>query len=273
MRKYRQLGTALIALTWIGTASSSGGPVKSELAFAPETDFSKFQHSNPNHSRLPCLLCHRRETNAAQPTLPGKDKHTPCTGCHAPQFASGAGPICTICHADVQAGTVKAFPPLRSFGSGFDHAKHVAVGGSRCSSCHRPANRGVALTIPIGTNAHNACFSCHAPQAKADGRDISSCGVCHKPEPFVRNSQRTVAYRRGFSHAHHDSSESLGCLDCHNIRAGQPQRKQVTAPIPLNHHAPARGFSCMTCHNGKRAFGGDDFTVCTRCHKGSMWRF
>jgi hypothetical protein len=29
----------------------------------------------------------------------------------------------------------------------------------------------------------------------------------------------------------------------------------------------------MTCHNGKRAFGGDDFTVCTRCHKGATWRF
>jgi c(7)-type cytochrome triheme protein len=259
MRKCQKLGAALIAVTWIATASSSSGPV--------EPDFSKFQHSNPNHSRLPCLLCHRRETNSAQPTLPGKDKHAPCTGCHAPQFASGAGPICTICHADPQSGTVKSFPPLRSFGSGFDHAKHVAL-GARCSSCHRPTNRRVAFTVPMGTSAHNACFGCHAPQAKANGRDISSCGVCHKPEPFVRNSQRAIAYRRGFSHANHDGSESLGCLDCHKVRA-----EAVTAPIALNHHAPARGLSCMTCHNGKRAFGGDDFSVCTRCHKGSMWRF
>jgi hypothetical protein len=29
----------------------------------------------------------------------------------------------------------------------------------------------------------------------------------------------------------------------------------------------------MTCHDGKRAFGGDDFTVCKRCHKGAGWRF
>jgi c(7)-type cytochrome triheme protein len=250
------LGAALIAVTCFATASTSSGQV--------EPDFSKFQHSNPNHSRLPCLLCHRRETNSAQPTLPGKDKHTPCTGCHAPQFASGAGPICTICHADAQAGTMKEFPPLRSFGSEFDHAKHVA-NGARCSSCHRPMNRRVAFTIPSGSNAHNACFSCHAPQAKANGKDISSCGVCHKPEPFERNSRRAVAYRRGFSHADHDSS---GCLECHKVRG-----EQVTAPIALNHHAPARGLSCMTCHNGKRAFGGDDFSVCTRCHTGSMWRF
>jgi hypothetical protein len=29
----------------------------------------------------------------------------------------------------------------------------------------------------------------------------------------------------------------------------------------------------MTCHDGKRAFGGDDFTVCKRCHQGTAWRF
>jgi c(7)-type cytochrome triheme protein len=271
MRKYRHLGTAFIAIAWI--AANSGGPVKPELVFAQGgKDFSKFEHGDPNHSRLPCLLCHRREDNAAQPTLPGKDNHTPCTGCHAPLFAAGSGPICTICHSDAGSKTVKAFPTLRSFGSRFDHALHVTT-GAKCVSCHRPVNRGVALTIPTGVNAHNACFGCHTPQAKVDGRDISSCGVCHRPEPLVKPSTYSVAYRRGFSHAQHNRSESLGCVDCHKVRAGQPQRRQVSAPISLNHHAPARGFSCMTCHNGKKAFGGDDFSVCTRCHKGSNWRF
>lgn len=265
MRKSGKLGTALIAIAWITAASSSRGPWNT---FAQETpkDYSKFQHADPNHSRLPCLLCHRRESSSAQPTLPGKDNHTPCIGCHAPLFAGSGGPICTICHTDVQAGTMKAFPALRSFGSRFDHALHN-TGGGKCGSCHRPSNRGVALTIPIGIGAHNACFGCHTPQARVNERDISSCAVCHRPEPSVRASMQSIAFRRGFSHALHDSS---GCLDCHKVRAG---RSQMTAPIALNHHAPARGFSCMTCHNGKRAFGGDDFSVCTRCHKGSNWRF
>ena len=260
MRKYRRLETALIAIACVAAASSFGDPVR---VFAQ--DYSKFQHKNPKHARLPCLLCHRRESTSAQPTLPGKDKHAPCTGCHAPLFAAGSGPICTICHADAQSKTVKAFPSLSSFGSRFDHSLHTGV---KCGSCHRPLNRGVAFTIPIGTSAHNACFSCHASQAKSNGRDISSCGVCHRPEPLVRASTRAVAFRRGFSHSSHDGS---GCLDCHRIRAGAS--KEVTAPIPLHHHAPARGFSCVSCHNGKRAFGGDDFSVCTRCHKGSAWRF
>ena len=272
MRKHRKLGTLLIAVASVAATSTSGGRVSTASLFSQQsaTDFSKFHHDNPNHARLPCLLCHRRETNSVQPTLPGKDKYTPCIGCHAAQFAGNAGPICTICHTDAQSRTVKSFPPLRSFATKFDHSLHVAE-GAKCNSCHRRAARGTALTIPVGINAHDSCFSCHSVQAKANGRDISSCGVCHVHGTLVRTPQNARAFRLGFSHAGHD--DSLTCQDCHRIRAGQSQGRQVTAPIALNHHAPIRSFSCMTCHNGARAFGGDDFSVCTRCHKGSKWAF
>jgi len=217
MRKYRILGTALIAVTWIA-ASNLSGPASSAVA-----DFSKFQHEDPNHSRLPCLLCHRRDNDSIQPTLPGKDKHTPCIGCHQPLFASGSGPMCTICHTDAQAGAMKAFPPLRSFNSKFDHAKHSGAG---CNSCHRPANRGVALTIPAGMSAHKNCFSCHSPGAKSNEKDISSCGVCHELGRLMRTSLRSPAFRMGFSHVRHDSSESLRCVDCHKVIAGRSQGQQ-----------------------------------------------
>jgi hypothetical protein len=29
----------------------------------------------------------------------------------------------------------------------------------------------------------------------------------------------------------------------------------------------------MSCHNGKKAFGGDDFLVCKRCHQAGAWHF
>jgi hypothetical protein len=29
----------------------------------------------------------------------------------------------------------------------------------------------------------------------------------------------------------------------------------------------------MTCHDGKRAFGGDDFSACKRCHTANRWYF
>ena len=233
-------------------------------------DYSQFKHDDRNHARLPCLLCHRRENNSPQPTLPGKAAHAPCTGCHAQQFSNPASEICTICHTDARSGKVKAFPPLTSFDARFDHAKHS---DAACATCHRRNRGGVGLSIPSRASAHVACFSCHTPNAQANGRNISSCSTCHQLGRLVRTSEQAVAYRVGFSHASHDASEKLGCAACHEVRAGLPRGRQVSAPAPLNHHAPAGGFSCASCHNGQRTFGGDDFSVCTRCHKGSSWRF
>lgn len=233
-------------------------------------DYSQFKHDNKNHARLPCLLCHRRENNSPQPTLPGKAAHAPCAGCHGQQFANTSSPICTICHTDVQSGKVKAFPPLRSFDARFDHAKHARTA---CSTCHRPNRRGVALSIPARLNAHVTCFSCHTPNAQANGRNISSCSTCHQLGRLVRTSEQARGFRVGFSHADHGASEKLNCASCHRVRAGLARGRQVTAPAPLNHHARANTFSCASCHNGQRAFGGDDFSTCKRCHQGSAWHF
>jgi c(7)-type cytochrome triheme protein len=235
-------------------------------------DFSKFKHQNPQHARLPCLLCHRRENNSARPTLPGRSGHAPCAGCHAQQFNGSSGPICSICHTNIQAGTVKPFPQLRSFNVKFDHARHSAAGAG-CATCHRQNRGGVALSIPAGLSAHTVCFSCHTPQAQSNGRNISSCSTCHELGRLARTSERAAAFRVGFSHAKHDASENLRCADCHRVRAGLPMGRQVMSPVALNHHAPERTASCGTCHNGKKAFGGDDFSTCTRCHTRTAWHF
>jgi c(7)-type cytochrome triheme protein len=237
-----------------------------------QTTYSQFKHENKEHARLPCLLCHRRENNSAQATLPGKAAHAPCTGCHAAQFSNPASEICTICHTNVQSGKVKAFPPLRSFDVKFDHGRHIGA-GAVCVTCHRRNRGGVGLSIPARSNAHVTCFTCHTPGSKTNGRDISSCSTCHQPGRFVRASEQAAAYRVGFSHASHDASEKLSCAECHQVRAGLARGRQVSAPLPLNHHAPARASSCATCHNGERTFGGDKFSDCKRCHKGSVWHF
>jgi len=236
----------------------------------PATDYSQFKHDNRNHARLPCLLCHRRENNSTQPTLPGKAAHAPCTGCHAQQFSNPASEICTICHTDAQSGKVKAFPTLRSFDARFDHAKHS---GAACATCHRRNRGGVGLSIPSRVNAHVTCFACHTPSAQANGRSISSCSTCHQLGRLVRTPEQAPAFRVGFSHASHDASEKLNCAACHQVRAGLPRGRQVSAPLPLNHHAPAGALSCASCHNGQRTFGSEDFSACKRCHKGSAWRF
>lgn len=245
-------------------------PAQEPMQFPEGLDYAKFQHSSRNHSRLPCLLCHTRNDNSPRPKRPGGSNHLPCAGCHAQQFSDSGSPICTICHTDVKSGALKAFPRLQSFRMKFDHSRHLSMGSISCATCHQPARGGVALSIPSSFNAHTTCFRCHTPRAQSGGRDISSCGTCHQLGGYSRTPETAQAFRVSFNHSKH---QKVTCTECHQVKAGMPQRRQVTAPQPLNHHATGRGQSCMTCHDGKRAFGGDDFTVCKRCHTGAAWRF
>ena len=269
------IGTGFILLHSRASASmpnfpSEQSPGQEQMQFPEGLDYSKFQHSSRNHSRLPCLLCHRRETNTPIPKRPGASGHLPCAGCHAQQFSSSDSPMCTICHTDVKSGATRAFPRLRSFRMRFDHARHVNMSSVSCATCHKPARGGVAFSIPAGFNAHATCYRCHTPRAQSGSRDISSCGTCHQLGGYSRTPEFAPAFRVGFNHAKH---QKVTCNECHQVRAGMPQRRQVSAPEPLNHHATGRALSCMSCHNGKRAFGGDDFSVCKRCHTGAAWRF
>ncbi len=236
--------------------------------------FDKFSHSTGAHASLACDSCHKRENNSAQPTLPG---HKACTDCHSQQFFTPNHPMCAICHTSLEASNppLKDFPRLASFNVKFDHAQHLR-GGARpeagCASCHAPMRRGVALSIPAGLAAHSNCYECHTPGANSGGRDIASCGACHSLARYARTSTNARAFAVSFSHAEHSPRQGLRCDECHNVRAGAPQSRQVTAPRPTQHFA-TRGQSCMTCHNNRRAFGGDDFNDCKRCHTGSSFRF
>jgi c(7)-type cytochrome triheme protein len=263
----------LVAVFALSASAGRGEPNEQQMQMPENADYSKFQHTTAYHVRLPCLLCHRRESNLARPAMPGSSNHLPCAGCHVKQFSDSTNAICTICHSNVQSGTLKPFPGLLSFSMRFDHAHHLRMRSVGCVTCHRPSRDAVAMTIPLGFNAHLTCYQCHGPEKKSGERDISSCGVCHESGRRVRTRETAPAFRIGFSHAKHNKDEGLSCNDCHRVRAGVAQRLQVTAPQPLNHHASANAVSCMSCHNGKRAFGGDDFSVCKRCHQGAEWHF
>jgi len=232
----------------------------------PNADFSKFQHSNPTHARFPCALCHERKDNSATPKLPG---HIPCASCHVQQFADNKNAICTVCHKNTETAEVKQFPALKSFNVVFDHAKHLRQ--ANCASCHKPTRNGVALSIPSGLNAHNSCFVCHSPGAKSGEENIDSCNVCHQPgRPAGGASEWVNAYAvTPFSHARH----KLNCIACHNISAGASRGNQVGSPVAAMHFARKNAQSCASCHNNKRAFGGDDFSDCRRCHRGGSYKF
>jgi c(7)-type cytochrome triheme protein len=242
-----------------------------------DLDYSKFLHTSQRHASAGCSSCHRRNDNSARPSFPG---HKDCTSCHLSQFTTPNVPMCSICHTSVNGNNppLKAFPDKfkESFNMKFDHAQHM-TGAARpkngCTSCHAsPLRRGAALAIPANLSAHDQCYSCHTPNAQANGRDLASCGVCHDQKAYGRTSSDAAAFRLAFSHAQHSGRQRLGCSDCHNFTAGLPQKRQVSSPRALLHF-PTGNNTCASCHNGRRAFGGDfDFKNCHRCHAGQSFR-
>jgi c(7)-type cytochrome triheme protein len=241
---------------------------------APLQDYSKFSHTSPGaHADFVnpsnCDSCHQRSGTNPQPTFPG---HKACINCHLAQFTTTNIAMCTICHVNDLGNAnpgMKGFPGLRSFRVSFDHQDHVGVGAS-CASCHRPARRGVALSIPASLSAHTQCYTCHSPGQSAS--NLSSCGTCHSVGGYARTPPTARAFSFSFSHATHGPRQRLGCTDCHIVRGGLPQSRQVSSPAAFQHFPRSRAQSCLTCHNGKRAFGEADFGDCKKCHKGSTFR-
>jgi c(7)-type cytochrome triheme protein len=244
-------------------------PIPDTATFVfPEGDYSKFDHGSEQHARMPCLVCHTREDNSAQMKFSG---HIPCASCHVEHFSNTKHSICSICHTDAESGAMKNFPTLASFSTRFDHGKHLPH--SNCADCHRPARGGATFSVPTRANSHTTCFQCHKPEAEFEGRDLASCSVCHEEGSPGPRRGGIRAQGGNFSHAAHGPRQRLNCNSCHTVQAAMPRGRQVVSPRTAMHFSTGRAQSCATCHDGKRAFGGEDFASCSRCHTGPSFRF
>lgn len=241
-------------------------------------DFNTFSHRTPQHSAMACASCHHRKDNSPIPAVSG---HKDCTSCHLAQFVTPNVPMCAICHTNLNSANppVKNFPRLASFNVVFDHAQHSrapARPANDCAACHLPTQRGVAKTIPAGftgnPGGHTQCYTCHTPGSTFNNRDMASCSTCHKQGGYRRTPTTARSFQVSFSHADHAGKQNLSCADCHTLRAGAPQSRQVSAPLPQQHFQSTRAQSCMSCHNGRRAFGDRAFGDCSRCHTGNTFR-
>ena len=268
---------ALVALArgGAGATATRTESIPTTFAAAPvAVQGGAFSHATSGHNGA-CASCHTRAGGDSL-RLPG---HKACTSCHMPQFISSELSLCATCHTDMNSPDPprKPFPPLRSFNAKFDHAQHNTGGAlppSGCATCHTGGSRrSGALSIPAGLAAHSTCFQCHTPGAQSGGRDISSCGVCHELGSYSPTPAAGRAFRASFTHAAHGPRQGMNCATCHGVRAGAGQGRQVSSPLTVQHLAPTRAQSCQTCHNEKRAFGGDDFADCRRCHRGQTFRF
>ena len=247
------------------TASETPGAIPVR---ATDRSFKAFSHEIAEHKQFECASCHRREGKSTDLKYSGHDS---CIGCHISQFTNPEQQtMCTICHGDMNAvpPTIHEFPTrfVEGFNMKFDHAAHDSGAGlprEGCASCHEPA--GAGRSIPIGVESHANCYTCHTPESK-----IGSCNVCHEIAPYRRTSPGRYVFRAVFSHREHSSAQGVNCDDCHSVRAGAAQGRQVTTIVAQEHSGA--GNNCASCHNGSRAFGGNDPTnmaTCGRCHTGS----
>jgi hypothetical protein len=62
--------------------------------------------------------------------------------------------------------------------SDFDHAKHVAVKGVNCDTCHQLA-RGSSRSSDILMPVKGSCVQCHSPHAEPGMRTAADCITCH----------------------------------------------------------------------------------------------
>lgn len=290
-RARRLLSLALCAVACLGflatlvagarVAAPAPPPAPAAPAAAPQDEerWGVFLHSEHNESRdgrLSCNFCHQPASRGnIQPGLPG---HKSCLTCHVPQFLTSNHPICTICHTDLEQARPgdKPFPGLKSFNAVFPHDKHESGAGlpaDGCADCHAPERRGVTRGMPARISAHDNCYRCHSSGGSAGG-ELSSCAACHKPGRLAPAPVGGRAFNVGFSHNDHGPRQGLDCTACHNVRAGdQNSRLEVSSPRPTQHFGSGRAQSCMTCHDNRRAFGGEDFADCKRCHTGPTFSF
>ncbi|HEX8069768.1 MAG TPA: cytochrome c3 family protein [Pyrinomonadaceae bacterium] len=283
---------AALACVWGAAHTRAVAPAAPAPQAQSNIDFSRFKHGTREHAEKECAFCHQRAgDNSVRPAWNGRASlpgHKACIECHLPQFTQKDIPMCNICHTNLENNSnppVKDFPGLKSFYIKFDHAQHD-TGAARpkagCADCHRPTGgrRAAALTIPARLNAHAQCYTCHTPNAQANGRDIANCGVCHAQGgyAYVPTPATGVSFRVGFSHATHGRRQGLDCANCHNLRPGARQRSQVSLIAPAQHFGNARAQNCVMCHNdrrvfnGKRVFGDSNFGDCVKCHKGATFR-
>lgn len=215
-----------------------------------DVDFSRFRHDNERHQEIPCLLCHQQRDEAFRPRFAS---HTPCAGCHTPQFEDKTHPICSTCHTGPDTAELKPFPAISSFRTKFDHPAHIRL--TSCSTCH--ATQADGMTVPSGGDAHASCFTCHTADKVVGDRNIGSCSTCHEPGVAERIVDSSAAIGFNFDHKNHSR---VSCDNCHRPLGGNNMSE-----ITVSEHKNLAN-SCSTCHNSKRAFGPSRMNDCRRCH-------
>jgi predicted CxxxxCH...CXXCH cytochrome family protein len=166
-----------------------------------------------------------------------------CASCHTGETLLLTANLsnCRTCHGNPPPGT----PPLSQPNGVFPniagaHAKHAALAGVTCATCHTGAGMTSPLhfdtllqvSFPAGYNAQNGTLGytgaatrtctatiCHGGQATPDWRRTPAtlaCTACHKSSavaPAQYNDYRNTPFTR---HTEHIGRAGITCTSCHD---------------------------------------------------------
>lgn len=271
----RRGAAPLLLLACLAAASGCRGKRATSGAAAP-AEPDRFPHAERGHASLACVDCHAlADVVAGRPAVPGAADHQPCdrSGCHREAFLGVPGPLCAICHRDVEPTAAGAspvhYPPARgrrALAARFSHAGHLDYAAMEkqvgfhvaCTDCHVAGERGEP-SLPD----HAVCGRCHAPEAAPPGTPtMGQCRACHPPggvEP--PRQRRLIVGDLRFHHENHRidrSGAGILCTECH---AGS------AAVAATGGHPVPTVAVCVGCHDDdERTPSSLRMRACSTCH-------
>lgn len=263
---------AVVALVG-ATIVACRGPTPAPLP-APTAEPDRFPHGA--HGQLTCAPCHDQAAAiSGQVRMPGADDHAACDGgaCHRPAFVALPGPLCRVCHTQVDP-TGRTASPLRTYPSAdgvraqpsrFSHGVHLdrpameaAVGFNvACADCHEVDGAGQP-----GTAGHRACARCHADEVGLpDAPRMTACADCHRDGTAPRTPRRLIVRDVRFDHgrqARDARGAPVFCSTCHVASGGDDRDGRLAAPALA---------ACVACHDDPARVPTDKrMRVCETCH-------
>ncbi|HTE55719.1 MAG TPA: cytochrome c3 family protein [Kofleriaceae bacterium] len=152
--------------------------------------------------------------------------------------------------------------PAQSIPLRFSHARHLALRGVDCASCH-PGAAESRSSLDSLVPGEERCRVCHPidraqpERAAAPGTPPARCAACHPGMGAGQGASvaRVImpTARIKFDHRAHRRI-GMGCRECHGDLAAE------RIDLATRDQLPDMG-SCLRCHDGRRAP-----EQCTTCH-------
>jgi len=274
----------ILAVAGAGIVTAVARKESAPLTWPDNGDALRLKFSHELHVKqngMACLDCHGAAKTSELATDNLRPTHDNCATCHSDQVTS----TCGYCH--VNPDSIEPAPrPVREIT--FSHAKHVAMEGVECATCHQNIE-DTTVAGPQNMPAMSACTSCHNDKAVS-----AACEACHTNfANLIPQDHLAGMFRQDHKRLTRLGSLDVSCATCHTqnfcadchgatalLQIGKgglmaepsprmqikdsPKTMNLLAVHPLDYKfthgvdAKAKSTDCYSCHSEQ--------TFCSECH-------